>query len=224
MEQQSSSERAFSEAKELARTAQFMREWSSGTQTDFTNYSARRLAERGLLREDDPITLQRAVTEIAYSYARGGVSASGYVPSESPLGPSRPPADAIGWATPLRTEYERRESAADSAALASQRSRNEAAIEVRQQAAGARPGNSVGDGVTGQTEQARRAVSGAIIQGSRQVSDEARLRSENYRSTVRAGSIRSHHGGNPAVWDTVGANASTPELGAEPKPGGKPAR
>jgi len=224
MEQQSSSERALSEAKELARTAQFMREWSSGTQTDFTNYAARRLAERGLLREEDPITLQRAVTEIAYSYARGGASASGYVPSESPLGPSRPPADAIGWATPLRTEYERRESAADSAALARQRTRNEAAIEVRQQAAGARPGNSVGDGVTGQTEQARRAVSGAIVQGSRQVSDEARSRSENYRSTVRAGSIRSNHGGNPAVWDTVGANASTPELGAEPKPGGKPAR
>ena len=49
----------------FARTAQFMREWSSGTQTDFTNYAARRLAERGLLREEDPIKLQRAVTEIA---------------------------------------------------------------------------------------------------------------------------------------------------------------
>jgi hypothetical protein len=57
-----------------------MREWSSGTQTDFTNYAARRLAERGLLREEDPIKLQRAVTEIAYSYARGGSSATGYVP------------------------------------------------------------------------------------------------------------------------------------------------
>ena len=28
--------------------------------------AARRLAERGLLREEDPIKLQRAVTEIAY--------------------------------------------------------------------------------------------------------------------------------------------------------------
>jgi len=224
VEQQSSSERAFSEAKELARTAQFMREWSSGTQTDFTNYAARRLAERGLLREEDPITLQRAVTEIAYSYARGGASASGYVPSESPLGPSRPPADAIGWATPLRTEYERRESAADSAALASQRTRDEAAIQGRQQAAGARPGSSVRDDVTGRTAQGTSAAAGAIDQGSRQVSDQARLRNEDYRSKVRAGNIRSNHGGNPAVWDTVGANATAPELGAEPKPGGKPTR
>jgi ribonuclease HI len=131
MEQQSSSERAFSEAKELARTAQFMREWSSGTQTDFTNYAARRLAERGLLREDDPITLQRAVTEIAYSVrARWRFRQRLRSDAKAHFGPSRPPADAIGWATPLRTEYERRESAADSAALARQRTRNEAAVEV----------------------------------------------------------------------------------------------
>ena len=224
MEQQSSSERAFSEAKELARTAQFMREWSSGTQTDFTNYAARRLAERGLLREEDPITLQRAVTEIAYSYARGGASAGGYVPSESPFGPSQPPAAAIGWSTPLRTEYERLRSADDPAALASQRSRDEAAVEGRQQAAGARPGSSVRNDVTGRTAQGISAAAGAIDQGSRQVSAEARLRSEDYRSKVRAGSTRSNHGGNPAVWDTVGANASAPELGAEPKPGGKQVR
>ncbi len=71
-DRQSSSESAYGRARELARTAQFMREWSSGAQTDFTNYAARRLAERGLLREEDPIKLQRAVTEIAYAYARGG--------------------------------------------------------------------------------------------------------------------------------------------------------
>ena len=48
-ERQTSSDSAYSQARELARTAQFMREWSSGTQTDFTNYAARRLGERGLL-------------------------------------------------------------------------------------------------------------------------------------------------------------------------------
>ena len=84
-----------------------MREWSSGTQTDFTNYAARRLAERGLLREEDPIKLQRAVTEIAYSYARGGSSATGYVPSDSPLGPSRPLPEAMGWPdSSLREQYD----------------------------------------------------------------------------------------------------------------------
>ena len=106
-ERQTSSDNAYGQARELARTAQFMREWSSGTQTDFTNYAARRLAERGLLREEDPIKLQRAVTEIAYSYARGGSSATGYVPSDSPLGPSRPLPEAMGWPdSSLREQYD----------------------------------------------------------------------------------------------------------------------
>lgn len=80
----------------LARTAQFMLEWSSGTQTDFANYAARRLAECGLLREDDPIKLQRAVTAIACSYSRGGSSAAGYVPIDNPLGPSPPLPETMG--------------------------------------------------------------------------------------------------------------------------------
>ena len=49
-ERQSSSDNAYGRAKELARTAQFMREWGSGTQTDFTNYAAQRLAESGRRR------------------------------------------------------------------------------------------------------------------------------------------------------------------------------
>jgi ribonuclease HI len=101
-ERQSSSDSAYGRAKELARTAQFMREWGSGTQTDFTNYAAQRLAERGLLREEDPIKLQRAVTEIAYSYARGGSAATGYIPTDSPLGPSQPLPEAMGWSSPAR--------------------------------------------------------------------------------------------------------------------------
>jgi conjugal transfer mating pair stabilization protein TraG len=108
--------------------------------------------------------------------------------------------------------------------VASERTGNDTSIEGRQWAAGAGPGSAVRDDMTGRTEQGQRAAAGTIEQGNRQVSDEARSRSENYRSTVRAGGIRSNHGGNPAVWDTVGANASAPELGAEPKAGGKPAR
>jgi hypothetical protein len=70
----------------------------------------------------------------------------------------------------------------------------------------------------------RGTLAGTIEQGTCQVSDEARSRSENYRSTVRADSIQSNHGGNPAGWDTVGANASGPELGSEVKPDKKRAR
>jgi conjugal transfer mating pair stabilization protein TraG len=111
-ERQSSSDSAYGRAKELARTAQFMREWGSGTQTDFTNYAARRLAERGLLREEDPIKMQRAVAEIAYSYARGGSAASGYVPTDSPFGPSQPLPEAIGWSSPIRANTTTRSAVA----------------------------------------------------------------------------------------------------------------
>ena len=34
---------------------------------------------------------------------------------------------------------------------------------------------------------------------------------------MRAGRISPNHGGNRAVWDTVGANASRPNLGTPPK-------
>jgi hypothetical protein len=34
---------------------------------------------------------------------------------------------------------------------------------------------------------------------------------------VRSGKISPNHGGNRAVWDTVGANASQPNLGTPPK-------
>lgn len=50
MERQTSSDSAYGQARELARTAQFMREWSSGTQTDFTNYAAHRSTTRWVHR------------------------------------------------------------------------------------------------------------------------------------------------------------------------------
>jgi conjugal transfer mating pair stabilization protein TraG len=106
VDHQSASENAYGRSKELTRAAQFMSEWSSGAQTDFTNYAARRLSERGLLREDDPIKLQRAVTEIAFGYAKGGDVGSQFVPGDSPLAPSRPLPQLLGWASStLRDDF-----------------------------------------------------------------------------------------------------------------------
>jgi hypothetical protein len=143
-ERQTSSDSAYGRARELARTAQFMREWSSGTQTDFTNYAARRLAERGLLREEDPIKLQRAVTEIAYSYARGGSSATGYVPSDSPLGPSRPLPEAMGWPDQPCASSTTPTGARRTALHSANRPRNESEIRARQTRQRAAPGQGGG--------------------------------------------------------------------------------
>jgi len=181
------------------------------------NYAAQRLAERGLLREEDPIKLQRAVTEIAYSYARGGAAASGYVPTDSPLGPSQPLPDAMGWSTPLRDQYDGQIRGGDGSAISEQATRNDADIRARQSGTGLQPGKSVANDLSGRVKQGQREAAGAIDKGRRQVSEDAGTLSENYGATVRAGKVSSKHGGNRAVWDTVGANAVAPELGTPPK-------
>ena len=217
-ERQTSSDNAYGRAKELARTAQFMREWSSGTQTDFTNYAARRLAERGLLHEEDPIKLQRAVTEIAYSYARGGSSGAGYVPTDSPLGPTKPLPEIMGWpSSNLRDQYDAQVRGADNSSIGKQTMANEADIRSRQTGKGARPGQSVGNDLKGRVDNSKRNTNGAIEKGRRQISEDAGLLSEDYKSSVRIGKISPNHGGNQAVWDTVGASAQQPDIGTPPK-------
>ncbi len=216
-ERQSSSETAYVHAQELARTAQFMREWSSGTQTDFTNYAARRLAERGLLREEDPVKLQRAVTEIAYGYARGGSSETGYVGADSPLGPTMPLSTAMGWAEPsLREQYEVDRRTAGATAIHQQKATNDAEVRTRQSRQGVVPDQPLAN------EQSKRAATleaearTKIDAGRTQVSTDAGTLSDSYKSAVRLGQISSKHGGNRAAWDTVGAGASRPNLGAPP--------
>ena len=194
-----------------------MREWGSGTQTDFTNYAARRLAERGLLREEDPIKMQRAVAEIAYSYARGGSAASGYVPTDSPLGPSQPLPEAMGWQSPLRDQYDSQDRGADGSAITDQATQNDADIRTRQLAARVQPGKTVANDLSGRVKQSQREAAGTIDKGRRHMSEDAGTLSENYSATVRAGKVSPNHGGNKAVWDTIGANAGKPEIGTPPK-------
>ena len=217
-ERQTSSDSAYVQARELARTAHFMREWSSGTQTDFTNYAARRLAERGLLREEDPIKLQRAVTEIAYSYAHGGSSETGYVPTDGPLGPSRPLPAVMGWPdSPMREQYDANARAPHGNTLRQQITTNEAEIRAHQARHRAVPGQLVGNGMAGRLSANEAEARAKIDKGRTQVSQDAGTLSENYNASVRIGKISPNHGGNRAVWDTVGANASEPNLGTPPK-------
>jgi conjugal transfer mating pair stabilization protein TraG len=217
-ERQTSSDSAYGQARELARTAQFMREWSSGTQTDFTNYAARRLAERGLLREEDPIKLQRAVTEIAYSYARGGSSATGYVPNDSPLVPSRPLPETMGWPdATMREQYEASARTGDGSAIREQIATNEAEIRARQTWQRAVSGQQVGNDLSGLVDAREAEAKSKIEKGRTQLSQDAGTLSESYKASVRIGKVSSNHGGNQAVWDTVGANASQPDLGTPPK-------
>ena len=217
-DQQVSSDKAYVQAKELARTAQFMREWSSGTQTDFTNYAAQRLAERGLLREEDPIKLQRAITEIAYTYARGGSAVTGYVPSDSPLGPNKPLTETMGWpSSSLRGQFEDEVRGSDHTAIPRQTASNNAESQARQDRERLRPGEAIGDDMSVRIRKSEEGTMSIIDKGRRQVSEDAGTLSANYNKTVSAEKISPNHGGNQAVWDSVGANADRPDIGTPPK-------
>ena len=222
VERQSSTESAYGQAKELARTAQFMREWSSGAQTDFTNYAARRLAERGLLREEDPIKLQRAVTEIAYAYARGGQVASDFVPADTPLLPSRPLPELMGWpAQTLRGAYEADDPQAAADAVKGQAAENDDAVRARQARQGVAPAQQTANDLSPRVASSEQQIANSVESRRREVSQTTGTLSEDYNATVRASTISPHHGGNRAVWDTVGVQADNrANLGTPP---GRPA-
>ncbi len=220
VDHQNSTEVAYAKAKEIARTAQFMREWSSGTQTDFTNYAAKRLAERGLLKEEDPIALQRAVTEIAMDYAKGGDGPGGFVASSNPIGPERLSPDPQHWRSGvLATEYrDAVESLAGNDVKATEQSAHRNQLRRRQAEAGTTPTASTTDDVGTRLKADRAKVGTRLDQGRTDIEGTGEVLSDDYRRSVRIGKVSEGHGGNPAVWSTIGANASRPDLGRSETP------
>ncbi len=219
VDHQSASENAYGRSRELTRAAQFMREWSSGAQTDFTNYAARRLSERGLLREDDPIKLQRAVSEIAFGYAKGGEVGSEFVPGDSPLAPSRPLPQILGWtSSALRGDFDQASGSTNVDALRNQAATNDGTIQDRQSRQHVTPGQTVGNDLASQIGSTVGQVSATLDRGSRELSQEQGALSEDYNATVKAGKVSPQHGGNRAVWDTVGAQTDNrAKLGTLPE-------
>jgi hypothetical protein len=63
----------------------------------------------------------------------------------------------------------------------------------------------------------KRNATSIIDKGRRQISEDAGRLSDDYKSSVRIGKISENHGGNQAVWDTVGASAQQPDIGTPPK-------
>jgi conjugal transfer mating pair stabilization protein TraG len=232
-ERQSTSERSTSQAQELARTAQFMREWSSGVQTDFTNFAASRLAERGLLREEDPTRLQRAVMDIALGYARGGAVDQRYVAPDSPLGPTRLGASALYDGSQVGQTLEARSSDTGLAPssdlqLATQRQQNDAAVAQARETAGlgeAQTRRPIDRSPITRARAIKSAIRSEVDQESTAVKQQQASQSDTYNRKVEVNNIRKDHGGNPAAWDTAGADSSNrPDLGqaapeqAKPRP------
>jgi hypothetical protein len=229
LDHQTTSEQSQTRAKELARVAQFMREWSNGAQTDFTNFAARRLSERGLLREEDPIRLQRAVTEIAYAYAKGGVVGSQFISADSPIQPTPSPGQLLGWeSTPIRADNVPGNNTANAAMLGAAMQKNNKTVRDQQSRSGVHPSQAIANDVTSSTRTMKQTATQAIESGRDQVLQSQGQLSVDYNSRVNVGEVNRNHGANPAVWDTVGvqtdnrasvgeppAKSATPQRGSE---------
>jgi conjugal transfer mating pair stabilization protein TraG len=213
-DRQTTSEHAQTRANELARVAQFMREWSSGAQTDFTNFAARRLSERGLLREDDPIKLQRAVSDIAYAYAKGGEVGNQFITTDNPMQPTRPLSQLLGWSsTGLNRNPEDAQSVNNAEAVNATTVRNDDAVRKRQSRTGVQPGQPVGNDVASNARDSRDDTTRVIDSSRREVSQTQGALSEDYNGRAAVGEIRRDHGRNNAVWDTVGIRSDRAQVG-----------
>jgi conjugal transfer mating pair stabilization protein TraG len=132
--------------------------------------------------------------------------------------PIPPLPEAMGWPeSSLREQYDANWRAVDGTALGQQTSANESGIRARQTRQRAVPGQVVGNDLAGRVGASEAETKAKIDKGRTQVSQDAGTLSENYKASVRIGKISPNHGGNRAVWDTVGANASEPNLGTAPK-------
>jgi hypothetical protein len=196
-----------------------MREWSSGASTDFTNYAATRLAERGQLRVEDPIALQRSVMQVAYAYAKGGDVSGRFVPNDSPLGPSQALGQSLGWPSDsLRDEFTSVRSTSGSGAVHAQDASNDAAVRERLVNRMVTPGSGVQDDVGGAVQQRTGNAARSVSSRRADVSTEQGRQSQSYNSEVNGNEISRHHGGNKAVWDTVGAQSDNrARLGTPPE-------
>jgi conjugal transfer mating pair stabilization protein TraG len=205
VERQTTSEQSHTRARELSRVAQFMREWSSGAQTDFTNFAARRLAERGLLREEDPIKLQRAISEIAYGYAKGGNVGAQFIPADSPTLPTPSPSQLLGWESTRLSKNE--DSTKNTATVKASAEANDNAVRTQQSRRDANPGQAVGSDIPASTRKDRDSALRTIETSREQVSRSQGSLSDDYNSRVSVGEVRRNHVGNKAVWDTVGVQS-----------------
>jgi conjugal transfer mating pair stabilization protein TraG len=165
------------------------------------------------------VKLQRAVSEIAYAYAKGGEVGSQFVPGDSPLAPSLPPQQLLGWpSSTLREDFDQTDASRNADTVRIQAATNDNAIRDRQFQQRVTPGQAVGDDLAARIDETADIASKTLEARRRGVSQEQGAMSEDYNASVNVGKMSPHHGGNRAVWDTVGVQADNrAKLGTPPK-------
>jgi hypothetical protein len=79
-------------------------------------------------------------------------------------------------------------------------------------------GQTIGDDLAARIGSSEDQVSATLDRRRGEISQEQGALSEDYNATVKAGKLSPHHGGNQAVWDTVGAQTDNrAKLGTPPE-------
>jgi uncharacterized membrane protein len=158
------------------------------------------------------------VSEIAYAYAKGGNVGSRFVPVDTPLLPSHPVTQLLGWPSdsgPKRLDDTN--AAKNAEIIQSTAGGNDDAIRRRQLQRGLQSGQPVSTDVTAKARDARTAAARAIESGRGNISQSQGSISDDYNRAVNVNSVNRHHSGNKAVWDTVGAQSENrADLGSPP--------
>ncbi|MGQ0526336.1 MAG: hypothetical protein ACT4P8_22075, partial [Betaproteobacteria bacterium] len=142
-----------------------------------------------------------------------------FVPGDSPLAPSRPLPQLLGWpSSALREDFDQTDRSGNINALRSQAATNDTTIREHQSRQRVTPGQTVRNDISARVSSNESQASATIESRRREVSQEQGTLSEDYNATVKAGKISPHHGGNRAAWDTVGAQTDNrAKLGTPPE-------
>jgi conjugal transfer mating pair stabilization protein TraG len=169
--------------------------------------------------------------DIAMGYSRGGSVDQRHITADSPLRPSRisdapwPGSELDGEPIEAkRKDVDLRPSNAQM--LAEQRQQNEASVLQARESAAVGEGESrrpIDRSPSARARAFKDSVGAEVEKQGAAVKLHQGSMDETYNSKVQVNNIRRDHGGNPAVWDTVGADArNRPSLGQktpnQPKP------
>jgi hypothetical protein len=142
-----------------------------------------------------------------------------FVPADNPLAPNRPLPQLLGWtSSALRDDFDQSDRSRNIDALRNQAATNDSAIREGQRSPGVTPGQAVNDDLAARIRATESRASATVNSRRREVSQKQGALSEDYNATVKAGKVSPHHGGNRALWDTVGAQTDNrATLGTPPE-------
>ncbi len=135
--------------------------------------------------------------------------------------PARSPSQLLGWISDgLPGSRNQENHTGNTEAVKAAAARNDDAVRNQQSRHGVQPGQPIANDIAAQNRATNAGAQRAIAASQQAVSQTQGTLSEDYNTRANAGAVNRNHGGNKAVWDTVGVQSDNrADIGkAAPKP------